>query len=234
MATHPPDSAAAVAARLPAPDLLERRSLAIAALDAAICAEWEFRYFSFDPAWATGERMASMRNGSGDSYHVVFSPAGVVVRGFDHESELSPWQHPDGHLAEGVLDGLPDELRPVIDEPAFRTEGGPVTDLTYCAWWPAGASAWSTGPVADPGRSAERLFAMLLDGIPDGYLEFARDYFEEDPDPTVVAAFFALQPADAALVDALLPDADVDVAAVLEEFVEIGYPIAPTGAVQNP
>jgi len=41
-----------VAARLPDPDALERLSVSIAALDAALSPEWENRYFSFDPRWA--------------------------------------------------------------------------------------------------------------------------------------------------------------------------------------
>ncbi|MFE4802065.1 hypothetical protein ACFRFL_45945 [Streptomyces sp. NPDC056708] len=35
---------------------------------------------------ADGEEMASMRNGSGDEYSIVFSAAGAYVRGFDHET----------------------------------------------------------------------------------------------------------------------------------------------------
>ena len=79
----------------------------IAALDAVLSPEWGYRYFSFDPHWAAGKRMASMRNGSGDVYFVVFSAEGTVARGFDHDSELSPWARDDGKVAPGILGSLP-------------------------------------------------------------------------------------------------------------------------------
>ncbi|QFZ72233.1 hypothetical protein GFH48_02255 [Streptomyces fagopyri] len=44
------------------------------------------RRYSMNAGWAEGEEMASTRNGSGDEYSIVFSAAGVYVRGFDHES----------------------------------------------------------------------------------------------------------------------------------------------------
>ena len=63
-----------VATRLPDPDALERLSMSIAALDVALSPEWESRYFSFDPRWTAHERMASMRNGSGDAYLLCSQP----------------------------------------------------------------------------------------------------------------------------------------------------------------
>jgi hypothetical protein len=47
-------------------------------LDAIMSPEWEWRYYSFDSRWGPGEEMASMRNGSGDAYSIVFSSAGRV------------------------------------------------------------------------------------------------------------------------------------------------------------
>jgi hypothetical protein len=216
-------SARSVAARLPAPTVLERTSLAIAALDAVMSPDWDMRYYSFDPRWSPDERMASMRNGSGDSYNIVFGPAGWVVRGFDHESDLSPWGRPDGSVAPGILDEFPAALRSAIDEPAFRTEGGPVTDLTFCAWRLPGDEAWSAGPVDDVGGSAEWLLDVVLDGAPEGYQRFAAEYYEVDVPADVVAAFYALRPADGALVTSL--GVEVDVTTVLTELREMSYPV---------
>lgn len=60
-------------------------------LDAILGPDWERRYCSFHGRWADGEEMASMRNGSGDEYTIVFSAAGACVRGFCHESSMSPY-----------------------------------------------------------------------------------------------------------------------------------------------
>ena len=213
--------AAELASRLPPPPQLERLSLAIAALEAVVSPEWEYRYFSFDPAWSAIERMASMRNGSGDQYFIVFGPLGTVVRAFDHESPLSPWAQPDGGLVAGLLDGYPSELQAVIDEPAFSTAGGPVTDLTFCAWRLDADEQWRAGTVEDDGGAAD-LLAVVIDGTPDGYRSFARDYYEQDPGEAV-AAFYAMAPADAALVRRMNPEADA--ADVLAELGEMGYPV---------
>ncbi len=46
---------------------LRKLSQALATLDAILCPEWQYRYYSFNAQWDVGEMMASMRNGSGDS-----------------------------------------------------------------------------------------------------------------------------------------------------------------------
>ncbi len=203
-------------------------SIALAALDAVLSPEWQYRYFSFDPAWSTDARMASMRNGSGDEYFIVFAPAGAVVRAFDHESELSPWMRDDQAVAAEVLQGYPAGLRFVIDDPAFRTEGGPATDLTFCAWSTTGAEGWRVGAIDDDG-GAEELLEVILDGTPRGYQAFAVDYFELDPTVEVVEAFFAHRPADASVIERMNPDANVS--ETISELRSIGYPVE---AQQNP
>ncbi|APA96960.1 hypothetical protein NS506_02900 [Nocardia seriolae] len=42
-----------------------------------------------------GESLASMDNGAGDEYSIVFSSAGTYVRGFDHYSELNTYGQSD-------------------------------------------------------------------------------------------------------------------------------------------
>ncbi len=161
------------------------------------------RWFDFTAPWRSSERLARMRSGSGDSYAVIFGAAGTLVRAFDHESPISPWR-PGGRLAEGILEGLPQALRPAIDDPAFRTEGARVTDLTFCAWRETNDAAWSAGPVADTG-GAEWLLEVVLDGTPAAYSSHAEWYFSEEVDPTVVAAFYRHEPASPDLVLALNP-----------------------------
>jgi len=216
-------SALDVAAKLKPPEVLERMSLAIAALDVVMSSDRSMRYFNFDPTWSASERMASMRDGSGNSYAIIFGPLGCVVRGFDHESTLSPWGLANGSIAEGLLDGFPDQLRSVIDDPEFRTPGGPTTDLTFCAWRLADDNDWAAGSIEDVDGSAEWLFEVLLDGTPDGYLRFAADYYEQQLPRDSVAAFYNLNPADSALILAIAPDSDI--VAVLADLHPLGYPV---------
>jgi hypothetical protein len=89
---------------LPAPTELERICRGLAALDAVLCAEWEGRLYSFNQAWSPdrGERMASMRNGSGDDWFLVFAPGGGFLKAFWHE-------YPREDVA-AIHEGLPDAL----------------------------------------------------------------------------------------------------------------------------
>jgi hypothetical protein len=97
----------AIAGRLPDIVTLRRRCQALAMLDAILSPEWDSRYYSFTTSWADDAQLASMNNGSGDEYSIVFTPAGVFIRGFDHESPMSPAVN-DGELWPGLLDRLPD------------------------------------------------------------------------------------------------------------------------------
>src|SRR5258708_5874611 len=102
------------AAALPPPEALERICKGLAALDAMMAEDWEDRYYSFNAAWNPKgkERMAQMRNGSGDDWFIVFAPTGVFVKSFWHEF------HP--RVPGAILyEGVPQALAPLVSEPSF-------------------------------------------------------------------------------------------------------------------
>lgn len=145
-----------------------------------------------------------------------------MARGFDHESELSPWARDDGKVAPGILDGFPAALRSVISEPAFGTEGGPETDLTFCAWWLPGAARWETGPIEEDGGASE-LFEVVLRGTAQAYGAYASDYFEVEVPIPLVESVFAHRPIDEVAVTLLNQEADPS--EVLTNLAAIGYPV---------
>lgn len=55
---------------LPPIEQLARLSQSLAVLDAILEPEWANRYYSYNARWRKDEMMASMRNGSGDSYFI--------------------------------------------------------------------------------------------------------------------------------------------------------------------
>jgi hypothetical protein len=59
-------------------------------LEAIMSPDWEYRYYSFDSKWGLDEMMASMRNGQGDDFFILFNNNGAIIKGFDHESTMSP------------------------------------------------------------------------------------------------------------------------------------------------
>jgi len=111
-----------IARQLPDTAALRAHCQSLAMLEAILSPEWEDRYHSFASDWSETEEMASMSNGAGDEYSIVFSPAGAYIRGFAHESAMSPYVK-DGPWP-GVIDEVPeDEEVPVQDDFTWLTLG---------------------------------------------------------------------------------------------------------------
>jgi hypothetical protein len=120
-----------VARLLPGVSVLRDLCRSMAVLEAVLSPDWESRYHSFDAGWGPEEEMASMRNGEGDEYSIVFSAQGAYIRGFAREVVMSPYGS-DGPWP-GVLDSVPDVFRHCVEESAFCDEDGmPV--VTACLW----------------------------------------------------------------------------------------------------
>ncbi|HEX6285588.1 MAG TPA: hypothetical protein VFZ71_11970, partial [Pyrinomonadaceae bacterium] len=68
--------------QLPNVDELKRISQSLAMLDAILMPDWEYRFYSFDANWSDDEMLASMRNGSGDSFFILFNSAGAIIKGY--------------------------------------------------------------------------------------------------------------------------------------------------------
>lgn len=85
------ETARVVAAKLPAIPVVRRVSQAVAMLDAVLMPEGWLRYYSFAADWGgSGWALAQMRNGMGDDYLVALTPEGAFIKGFAHESAMSP------------------------------------------------------------------------------------------------------------------------------------------------
>ena len=171
----------AILRTIPDIDDLIKLTKSIAMLDAILCEEWEYRYYSFNSRWDNGQMMASMRDGAGDHYFIWFGEVGAAIKGFAHESFMSPYRH-DGEVLPGVLDGVPSEFHDFLNEPAFSMQ-----DTTFALWRRKRDSSWSTGDVsipADAGEDPDGSEALLgiLDGEPSTYVQFASDYYEVDVD----------------------------------------------------
>lgn len=192
-----------VIARLPEPAVIRDRCRAMAALDAIMSPEWEYRYFSFNSAWSLlplpspPQQMASMRNGSGDEYAIVFTPDGVWAHGFDHESRMSPYRSDPPTLWPGLLDGLPDVFRAQVAEPAFCDPLGSLR-ATVTFWRERRAGEWACGsplpaPREDDDGGAGWLFGVLVLGA-DGYHAFAQEYYDVEVDADAIRRFYDLGP----------------------------------------
>lgn len=201
------------------PDIkgFERLTRSLAALDATMSPEWEYRYYSFDPDWGDGEMMASMRNGSGDHWFAVLSPAGIALHGLSHESP----QFRPGQPQPWIFARLPPEFHEcLLHEPAFNT-----ANSTFCVWRLASDSHWRCGDIGSSSEddgSADLL--SILDGDPRQYLQFAANYFERELDQATVEAIY--QHEAMTRERALRLNPDVDFEALRVDLRKIGYPQA--------
>jgi hypothetical protein len=207
-------------AALPDIESLRKLSQSLAMLDAIMSPEWESRYYSFNSEWGEGEMMASMRDGSGDEYFILFNSHGAIMKGFAHESPMSPYATESGKPWAGLLDSVPDEFQDFLSEPAFSIE-----DTTFCIWRKYTASSWQVGSIDypegnDPDGSEDLL--AILDGQPSTYKEFAEEYYEREVDLSAVEHIYQHNPLTSEIVAAL--NADVSLGELESDVEEIGYP----------
>ncbi len=204
------------------PDIssLKKLSQSLAMLDAIMSPEWDYRYYSFNSNWTAGEMMASMRNGSGDEYFILFNSQGAIMKGFAHESAMSPWANEPEQVWRGVLDEVPNEFAEFLTEPAFS-----ITATTFCIWRRNTDGAWQTGPIdypneEDPDGSEDLL--LVLDGNPSTYREFAEEYYECSIDLEAVSSIYQHQTLTAETINALNPEVALE--GLASDLEEIAYP----------
>jgi len=207
------------------PDLepLRRVCQAIAALDAVLSPDPEFRYYTYQKHWGPDRQLASMRDGAGDDWHLVFSPAGAVLKGFVHDSTMaepvmrgrSPWP--------GVLDGLPPALAKELEDPALS----PMR-ATFCVWRLDRDEGWHRGHIQFPGGrdpdGSGHLMAVL-NGDPITYARWAEQYYEIEIPFIEVRRIYMLRPMTEDMARSLNREARWD--SLIEDLEKIGYPIAP-------
>ncbi|MFD8378324.1 hypothetical protein ACFV2X_07185 [Streptomyces sp. NPDC059679] len=214
-----------IARQLPGIAVLQHHCRSIAMLEAVLSPEWADRYYSFDAHWSETETMASMRNGSGDEYSIVFSAAGAYIRGFAHESPMSPYAG-DGPWP-GVLDDVPEVFRACVEEPAFSDEDGmPV--ITTCIWREPGDDGWKTGTIDFPEEAtgdpdgAEYLFRLLVDRSAEAFQRWAEDYYEAPVNVRAVRHVLSSRPLTKGMVSALNPE--ITLTDLAGDITQIGYP----------
>lgn len=205
---------------LPDIDALRRLMQSMAVLDAILSPEWEFRYFSFNSKWSPGEQMGSMRDGQGDDLFAHFTEAGCFLKGFDHESLMSPYRKRPLRVWPGVLDSAPKAFVESLTQPAFSME-----DTTFCVWRLKADPAWSCGEIEFPkGRDPDGSGWLLsyYDGRPATYRKHAAGYFGTDVPLRIIRAVYAHEPLTQEMVDELNPK--VALRMLADDLTEIGYP----------
>ncbi len=165
--------------------------------------------------------MASMRDGSGDEYFILFNKFGAIIKGFAHESTMSPYVNNPIEVWKGILDDVPNEFQKFISEPAFSIES-----TTFCIWKRFIDSSWQIGNIDYPqGEDSDGLKDLLfiLDGKPSTYKEFADYYYDKDIPISSIESIYQHKPLTEKLLHGL--NEDVDVKDLQNDIEIIGYPV---------
>ncbi len=163
--------------------------------------------------------MASMRDGCGNDYFILFNSAGAIIKGFDHESVMSPYANEPKKVWKGVFNNVPSEFEEFLSEPAFNIE-----DTTFCVWRKYTDTSWQIGEVDYPSNEnpdglEELLFA--LDGNPETYKSFAYEYYEMEIPISSIKSIYQHKLLTAELVKTL--NENISVGALRKDIEEIGY-----------
>ena len=196
---------------LPSISDIRRITKSLAMLDAILCPEWEYRYYSFDSKWGAGEEMASMRNGSGDGWFLLLNSTGAAIKGFAHELAN------DVDFFQNIQAQVPQDFSSFLNEPAFSMQ-----HATFCYWRKNNESSWSKVRSSIIEDGSFDMLELLVAGESD-YKEWAEDYYEMPVSIEAVKQIFTHLPLSKSVVLELNPDASLE--SVYEDAIEIGYPI---------
>lgn len=205
---------------LPSIPQIRRVTQSLAMLDAILCPEWAYRYYSFNSQWGPGEEMASMRNGSGNEWFLLFGPAGAALKGFAHELAEDP------ELAQNIQTRLPASFASFLAEPAFSMQCA-----TFCYWRNISDSSWNKVDSALTHDGSDDMLTLLV-SKPSAYQAWAEHYYEVPVSLEAVTTLFAHQPLNDSIILALNPTADLNL--VYSDATEIGYPQSAAYPIRQP
>ena len=186
-------------------------------LDAILSPDWQYRHYSFNSRWSAGEQMASMRNGSGDEWFLLFAPWGAALKGFAHESTLAR----DPGFPAHIQQSLPPGFTSFLHEAAFS-----MHEATFCLWRAHAGPRWSvvspdSAPASAYGDGSAAMLS-ILNGNPLTYQTWAQDHYEREVPLSAVRAIYEHRPLDEALLATLNPGRALS--ELRPDTDEIGYP----------
>ena len=203
------------------PDLpaTQRRARALAMVEAIVCPDWQDRFYSYNSRWGPNVEMASMRNGSGDDWFLLFGPFGAGIKGLAHESEVAG----DAVLLQTARASIPVAFQSFLNEPAFSWNC-----MSFCYWRRPDDDGWIRVVHPDASRAAmedgSSEFLALLHTPATAYVEFAEWYYEVSLPVSSVEAIFGHAPLTSVLVQSINPE--LSLAEVVADAQEIGYPVS--------
>ncbi len=205
--------------QMPEISALKRILQALSVLDLVFAQDW-VRSYRFDAHWSANSALGSMNDGSGNHFFCLFTDYGAILKGFDHESPMSPFRVNPPKIWPGILETVPKVFDAFLSEPAFV-----LIETTYCVWrlnndpqWNRGKSERIDGEIPD----GSEFMLFHLDDNPYTYHSWAERNFERSISIEAVKKVYAHEPLTQALVEQLNPIRPIE--SILNEIAEVGYP----------
>ncbi|MBM6385060.1 MAG: hypothetical protein JSY10_13900 [Paenibacillus sp.] len=215
-------------------DKMHQQMRILAALDIILSEEEWLRVHRYEAELQPGVAWGSIDNGAGDHLHVLFTPSGTLIKGFDHESPLSPYARDDGEVYPGMYDEVPKVLRAILKDQEERME---PEDVTFCIWQEGNDPEWKTGSwiqqalieeSEDDATGGADFLLGYIEETPEAFADWAEGYYESHELPlSAIAEVYEGKPVTPGLIRRLCPERDVE--AALDELQQRGYVIERMG-----
>lgn len=207
---------------MPSIEACRKRIQQMAAITAVFAVDYGESQFEFYPRWSKTSQVGAIKNGCGDELFLHFTAGGCFIKGFAHESCMSPYQHSPPQLWPGLLVGIPDVFQSSLKEPAFDM---PAT--TFVIWRLVDDLGWSTANVDFSDDDYKDGSADLLEPLACTHVEFTdwlQENYEVDVDGSIVESVFSNHPLTEEELSVLNPSQPIR---VLGDAVHAtGYPVA--------
>jgi hypothetical protein len=197
-------------AALPDIEGLLKLTQSLAMPDEIMSPEWEYRYYSFNSKWDEGEMMASMRNGSGDEYFILFMASGFALKVGNSVQPPCSLCFSGEFCCEMVTtetQRAPRQHREIIRPGTFEAKPWQVGIINY--------------PDEDDPDGSEYMLS-ILDGRPSTYKEFAESYYEKPLDLGAIELIYRHEPLTNEIVARL--NAEISLEALIADVEQISYP----------
>jgi hypothetical protein len=204
---------------LPSINDLKQYLQSLALLDSILSPEWEFRYYSFNLQWDEDTALASIRNGSGDHIFFAFNKFGCLIKGFSHESSMSPFLSEPPSIYPGVINKVPAEFIKYLQNISLIPE-----ETSFCIWKKYSDISWQLGEVIFPDTNdpdgSRQLLSMVFTN-PKQYQKWAEEYYEISVEIELIAHVFFHKPLTQDIIFEINPQSSLEI--VNNDLQEIGY-----------
>ena len=193
----------------------------MAVLDIIFSEEEWLRVYTWNPNWDGKSSLAVIDNGGGDTMHILFSNDGCIIKGFDHESELSPYAQEEFEAWKGIYKDVPKVLLDLLDDEAIEKD-----DVTFCIWQDKNHKVWQKGNVEIPEGCNDGSDYMLsrIFSVED-YIDWVKSYWELGDRLCIeeIKKVYNHQPITEEMIKKL--NSDKNIKETKDELMKIGYPV---------